>query len=192
MLPEFPVAHDAIQTAWNETFFKALGFSDPFIAELGVRVQKEGTRAFIGDSEIEYRRASVQHQWKPVVGEGLPLNEFFALADKLGREMARQQAEHCFEILSTPGPHNAVLERSDKPLSFDDFISKMEGMEIDFDSAGMPKWPTWFLAPDAFIDLQFNREAWHLTENRKELLAQLVARKRKEFDEREDRRRLVD
>jgi hypothetical protein len=192
MLPEFPAAQDAIQKAWNEVFFKALGFSDPLIAELEFRVQKEGTRAFIGDSEMEYRKASVQHQWRPEAGKGLPFDEFFTLADKLGREMARQQAEHCFQVLSTPGPHNAVLERTDKQVSFDDFVLKMEGIELDFDKAGMPKWPMWFVAPDVYVSLQQNPEASRLTEERKQRLADLVLRKRKEFDEREARRRLVD
>ncbi len=192
MLPEFSTAQDAIQKAWNEVFFKALGLSDPLIAQIEVRVQKEGARAFIGNKEIQFKEAHVEHQWKPELGKGIPSDEFFARAERLGEEMARQQAAHCFEVLSTPGPHNAVLGKTDRPFCFDDFLSSLEGMEIDFDAAGMPKWPTGFVDGEAYASVKSNREAWALTEERHRRLAEFVERKRQEFNERETRRRLVD
>jgi hypothetical protein len=192
MLPEFPAAEDAIQKAWNRIFFEAVGLSDPLIAQLDVRVQKEGKRAFVGETEIEFKKARVEHQWKPEQGKGIPSDEFFGIAKRLGEEMARQQALHCFEVLSTPGPHNAAIEKNDRPFSFDDFLSGLEGMEIDFDAQGMPKWPTGFVTPEAFASVQNNREAWSLTDERHRRLSEFVVRKRKEFDEREARRRLVD
>ena len=106
--------------------------------------------------------------------------------------MAQQQAAHCFEALSKPGLHNAVFEKTDRPFSFEDFLSSLERMEIDFDAAGMPKWPMGFVNAEAYASVQSNREAWSLTEERQRLLAEFVELKRKEFDEREARRRLVD
>jgi hypothetical protein len=192
MLPEFPTAQEAIQKAWNEGFFKALGLSDPLVAQVEVRVQKEGTKAFIGNTEIQFKKAHVEHQWKPENGKGIPFDDFFARAESLGQEMAKQQAAICFEALSTPGPHNAVFKGSDSAFCFEDFLSSLEGMEIDFDEAGMPKWPAAFVGGEAFASLRMNRKAWSLTEERQRRLAEFVERKRKDFDERKARRRLVD
>jgi len=174
MLPEFPIAQEAIQKVWNEVFFLAMGVSDPMISQFEIRVQKEGTRAFIGNTEIQFKKAHVEHQWKPEIGKGIPHDEFFARAEHLGEEMAKQQAAICFEVLNTPGPHNTVLKKTDRPFSFDDYLSSLEGMEIDFDAAGMPKWPTGFVNAEAYASVQNNREAWSLTEVRQQRLPLLL------------------
>lgn len=192
MLPEFPVAQEAITLAWNKAFFQALGSSDPLISEIQVRVQKEGTRAFIGTNEIEFQRASVGFQWKPEKGVGIPFDEFFAIAQRMGRDMARQQAEHMFKVLSRPGPCNAVIESADGNISFDYFLSKLEEMEIDFDSKGRPQWPSFFLEPIWAAKMEQKQEEWNRNEEYRKCFANLVERKRKEFNERAARRKLVD
>jgi hypothetical protein len=192
MLPEFPIAQEAIQKAWNEVFFKAMGHSDPMLSQIEIRVQKEGTRAFIGNTEIQFKRARVEHQCKLEIGKGIPYDEFFERAEHLGKEMAKQQAAICLEVLSKPGPHNAVFTKTDQPFSFEDFLSSLEGMEIDFDAAGMPKWPTGFVGSEAYASILNNRDAWLLTEERTQRLAEFVERKRKDFNERAARRRSVD
>ena len=191
MLPEFPTAQEAIQDAWNKAFFKALGFSDPLLSGIQVRVQTEGNRAIVGASEIEFQKASVLYQAKPEVGTGIPFDEFFALARRLGANMAQQQAKHIFKVMSQPGPQNAVLESADGVFAFEDFMSALEGMEIDFDASGAPQWPTFYLAPSAAARMEEQREAWNRNDECRKRLADLVTRKRKEFDERETRRRLV-
>jgi hypothetical protein len=45
MLPEFPRAQEAIQNVWNKLMFVALGFSDPLMSQIPVRLQKEGKGA---------------------------------------------------------------------------------------------------------------------------------------------------
>ena len=192
MLPEFPAAQEAIQKAWNEVFFKALRGSNPLLARLPIRVQKEGTKAFIGNTEIQFKKARVEYQWKSEVGKGMPVDEFFAHAEHLGEEMAKQQAAICYEVLSVPGPHNAVFKGTNRPFCPDDFLSSMEGMEIDFDSAGQPMWPRTFLGSEAYASVQNNWETWSSTEEGQQRLAEFVEKKRKEFNEREARRRLVD
>lgn len=115
MLPEFPIAQEAIQKAWNEVFFKAMGSSDPMLSQIEMRVQKEGSKAFIGNTKIQFKKAHVEYQWKPEIGKGIPYDEFFARAEQLGEEMAKQQAAICFEVLSKPGPRNAVFKKTDQP-----------------------------------------------------------------------------
>ena len=192
MLPEFPAAQDAIKQAWSKAFFDGMKTSDPFLQQLEVRVQKEGTRAFVGNEEIKFQLTRVQQQCEIECGRGISFDDYLERAAQLGRDMAREQAKHCFEVLNTPGPRHAMVEKVGTGFSFDDFLEKMETMEIDFDKDGKPQWPTWYLDPVAYAAVQRDRDTFGLNPERMQRLAGLVAKKRKEFDEREARRRLVD
>jgi len=193
MLPEFPNAQEAIKKAWNRRLFKALGFSDPLISRIPLHVQREGNKAMVGATETKFRMLKAEHQWKPAIGQGIPLDDFFALADRLGDDMARQQAQHTMEILAEqPSTRHSVLKKTEGSFSFDDVLSELERMEIDFDERGMPMWPTVFLGTPALQSFVQNSKAHELNEERRKRMSDLVARKRKEFDEREARRRLVD
>jgi hypothetical protein len=191
MLPEFPRAYDAIQKVWKRVLFNAAGFSDPLISQLTVRVQREGHRAFLGESETEYKAQRVSHQWKPEVGKGMPTEEFFRLPLRIGKEIAIKQAKGVFEAMSEPSPHTGTLSKSDGPLTFDLWLEKMESFDLDFDEKGVPRWPQWFVSEEAMAEFraQMKRD---LTPEQRQRQAELVARKRKQFDERENRRRLVE
>lgn len=191
MLPEFPRAFDAIQKVWNRLLFDAAGLSDPLISQMKVRVQREGHRAFLGEAETEYKKQSVSYQWQPEIGKGMPTEDFFGLPVRLGKEMAMKQAKGVFKALSQPSAHTGSLSKEDGPITFDLLLKKLESFEVEFDDNGTPRWPTWFLSEDAMAELREHSKE-KLTQEQTELMAALVARKRKEFDERENRRRLVD
>jgi hypothetical protein len=192
MLPEFPRAHDAIQKVWNRILFDAAGFSDPLISQVAIRVQREGHRAFTGEFETEYKPHSVSHQWHPQVGKGVSTEDFFGTPARIGREMAMQQAKVVFEAMLEPSPHVGTLDQSEGPLTFDLWIKKMEDFELDFDENGLPRWPQWFVSEEIMNHFQSQMSAGGLTPEQTERQADLVTRKRKEFDERENRRRLVE
>jgi len=192
MLPEFPRAYDAIQKVWNRILFDAAGFSDPLISQIAVRVQREGHRALQGEVEIDYKPMSIAHQWKAEVGKGMSTDEFFDLPFRLGKEMATGQAREVFETMSQPTPRSGSIARSEGPLTFERWLSKMEGFEIDFDEHGVPRWPQCFLSEDALGEIKASMNDGKLTAEQNQQMLELVAKKRKEFDERETRRRLVE
>jgi hypothetical protein len=192
MLPEFPRAYDAIQKVWNRIMFDAAGFSDPLISQIAVHVQREGHRSLQGESEMEYKPISVSHAWKPEIGKGMSTEEFFGLPLRLGKEMATGQAKNVFEAMSQPTPRSGSVRRSEGPLTFELWISKMEAFEIDFDEQGIPRWPQWFVSEDALSEVKASMGEGKLTPEQNQRMAELVARKRQEFDEREAHRRLVE
>jgi hypothetical protein len=192
MLPEFPRAYDAIHKVWNRVLFNAAGFSDPLVSQLTVRVQREGHRAFLGESETEYKAQSVSHQWKPEIGKGIPTEEFFGLPLRIEKEIAMKQAKGVFEAMSKPSPHTGTLSKSDGPLTFDLWLKKMESFDLDFDKNGVPRWPQWFVSEEAMAEFRAQMNQGALTPEQTQRQAELVAHKRKEFDERENRRRLVE
>lgn len=192
MLPEFPRAYDAIQKVWNRLLFDAAGNSDPLISQVMVRVQREGHRAFLGESETEYKRHSVSYQWKPEIGKGMPTQQFFELPMQLGRDMAMQQAKGVFAAMEKPSAYIGKVSKEDGPFTFDLWLTKMDSFEIDFDQDGKPKWPQWFLSQEAMDEFRAHGSAEGLNAEQSARLSELVRRKRQQYDERENRRRLVD
>jgi len=190
MLPEFPRAYDAIQKVWNQLLFNALGFSDPFISQVPLRVQKEGHRAFLGESEFDYKKSSSSYNWTPESAKGIPTEEYFEIPKRVGQEMAAAQAKDAFSVIAKPTPRSGVINKTDGPFTFDLWLSKMDAMEIDFDEAGIPIWPQWFLSEELIAQVQTIMQ--ELNSENQQRWAELVAKKRKEFDEREARRRLVE
>lgn len=190
MLPEFPRAHDAIQKVWHRILFDAAGSSDPLISDVPIRAQREGHRTFFGESEMDYKKESVSHTWEPKIGEGIPTEEFFGLARRMGEEIATNQARRVFAAMSEASLKTGTIEKSEGPLTFDLWLKKMDAFELDFDEKGTPIWPQWFLSEE--VVGEFRAALAEPTPEQKERRAELVARKRKEFDERESRRRLVE
>lgn len=192
MLPEFPKARRKMLDLWNKAFFKGLNGADAFLSQIRVRAQKEGTVMQIGDDNMKYKRISVNSSFKIKEGEGMKFDEFFASPMKLGVEMAGQQAKTIYEKMKVPSPHGAPLEWKPGELKFEQILELWEKMEIDFGDDGKPRWPTMVLVPDAKAELMAKLPTWHEDPEYRKKWAELVERKRKEFDERETRRRLVD
>jgi hypothetical protein len=192
MLPEFPKARRRLNEIWNQAMFAAFHGADPFIAQIPGRAQKEGNAAFLGGREIAFEKGSTKSSFPIREAEGMSLEEYLATAVKLGSELGRQRAKGVFEgISSQPSPH-AVPLKWDGPLTFNHIIDTWERMQIDFDAKGEPIPPQVLLNAPAYAEIKEKLPMWLEDAEFKRLWAGLLARKRKEFDEREACRRLVD
>ena len=177
---------------WSKAFFFGMNGCDPILSQIPVRVQKEGDSAHIGGSKMEYKKLSVSTSFDIKEGEGMTVDDFIDLPVSLGDQMAGQQAKSIFEMLQKPSPHGVPLAWKTGELKFEHILENWEKMEIDFGNDGQPRWPTHFLQPAAMAEFKEKLQEAHNTPECREKWAQLVERKRKEFDEREARRRLVD
>ena len=192
MLPEFPKARRKMLDLWNTAFFNGMNGGDAFLSQIPVRVQKEGDAAQIGDGDMEYKLCSVGFSFTPKDAEGMSGEEFFGAPLSLGAQMAGQQAQTLYSKLMTPSPHGMPLEWKPGELQFDQMLAVWEKMEVDFGIDGMPQWPTFVLQPEAHAEVLAKLPLWHEDPECRKKWAALVLQKRKEFDERETRRRLAD
>lgn len=192
MLPEFPKSRRKMTDLWSEAFFCGLNGTEAFLSQIAVRAQKEGDAAQIGGVNIKYTKLSVGSSFKPNAGEGMSDEEFFNSAFSLGEQMAGEQAKVVFEKMKVPSPHGMPLEWKPGELRFEQILDIWEKMEIRFGDDGMPQWPMIVLAPAAKAEFYDKLQKLHENPEYREKWARLVERKRKEFNEREARRRLVD
>ena len=79
-----------------------------------------------------------------------------------------------------------------QPLQFQQVLDVWEKMQIDFGPDGLPIWPQVVLNAKGYDEFQKKLPEWQQDPECNRKWADLVERKRKEFDEREARRRLVD
>jgi hypothetical protein len=164
---------------------------DPLISDIPIRMQKEGHTANLGDADMEYKKVSVTASMPLRIAEGMSVREFYESAERMGNQMAEQQAKEIFEKMSEPSPAGQTFTFVGEP-TFDDIVSLWEKMEVRFDSTGKPIWPTIVSSPEGTEAIQ--RVLKHAAEDTlsRQKWAALVEKKRKEFDEREARRRLVE
>lgn len=177
---------------WNMSFFNGLKGNESYLTEIPVRVQKEGGAAFVGGGDMDYKRLSVTSSFSISNAEGMSAADFFSTPFKLGAEMAGQQAKVLFDAMSKPSPHGMPFQWKPGELKFEQLLEIWEKMEVDFDSDGKPKWPMMFIPPEANEELKECLRKGHENAASHKKWQELVDHKRKEFDEREARRRLVD
>jgi hypothetical protein len=111
MLPELPKARQRMLEMWNKAFFLGFHSSDPFVAQIPIRAQKEGKAASIGGGDIKYQKMSVTSSFKAREAEGMTVEEFFGMATKLGKDLGGEQAKGVFQAMSKPTPHGILLRQ---------------------------------------------------------------------------------
>jgi hypothetical protein len=192
MLPEFPKGRRKMLDLWNAAFFSGMNGADAFVSKIPVRVQKEGKTAHIGGGEMDYKLCSVNFSFPARDAQGMTEEEFLGAPFRLGSQMAGEQAKLVYEVLKTPSPHGMPLEWKKGELQFDQVLAIWDKMEVNFGADGLPQWPTIVLHPEARAELMEKLRAWHNDPECRRKWGELVSRKRKEFDERQAHRRLVD
>lgn len=192
MLPEFATARQKMHDLWNRAMFAGLHGSDHVLAEMPVRVQKEGNTAFVGDKEIEHQTCRAEYSFPRKDAEGLSIDEFIGGAMDLGRQIGEQQARQMFEVMKEPTPHSQAVTWTIGQITFDQIIDAWSNMQIDFGLDGLPRWPTIVVSPEAHAELNQKMPLWLKDEECKRMWAELTDQKRKDWNEREARRKLVD
>lgn len=192
MLPEFANARRKMIDLWNQAMFAGLHGSDPLLADLPMRVQREGDKASIGDKDMEYKTCRVEFKLDARDAEGMSFSDFVEGAFHVGKQMAEQQARHLFETLAEPTPHSRMMPWKLGEVTFDDLLDVWRTMQIDFGTDGLARWPTIVVSPEAHTELAEKMPLWLENAECMRKWGELAEQKRTEWNEREACRKLVD
>jgi hypothetical protein len=189
MLPEFPKAKKRMEEIWMAAMVAGMQ-SDPLLAGISVRVQKEGRRAMVDGSEMNYVPASVTHIVETGVARGQTVAEFYDSAEAIGKQMGEQRAKHMFKVMEQP---SAAFQPFDfgPDATFDDILGVWDKLFVRFQD-GKPQWPQIFSNAAGVERIHEIIEQSLEDPTCRAKWQALVDKKRKEYDEREARRRLVD
>ena len=197
MLPDFPKIKKKHGEAINK-YLKDLIHQDPLF--LGIRVEHhfEGSRMSYktveGEpNETEYQAASSEFQIKKedVIAKGA-----MAYVENLrdaAEEMKRQKAGYLFEKMKEVTDKTGnVVNGKGQPFSFELFVEMIKKIWIDFDEDGKPIMPTMVVSPELGEKLRVILPEWEKKPEYKKIIDDIIEKKRKEWNDRESHRKLVD
>jgi hypothetical protein len=191
MLPELPKARRAMFDLWMRQVFFGFDKGAHRVSNLRVHNQREGNSARIGDSQIDYRKISATYSHPKRFAEGMTSDEFIRSARELGDSLGKQRLEGITDELERNPNSGAVAFDLKTPITFDSFLVLVGKVRIDFDSNGaaiLPEFNDERVQAKIIQDLK----VWLQNPEFSTRWDTLIQQKRKDFNEREAHRRLVD
>ena len=197
MLPDFPKIKKKHVEAINK-YLKELIHQDPLFSGIRVEHHFEGSRMSYktvdGEpNETEYQAASSEFQVKreDVIAKGA-----MAYVENLrdaAEEMKRQKAGYFFEKLKEVTDKTGnIVNGKGQPFSFELFVESIKKIWIDFDEGGKPIMPTMVVSPELGEKLRVILPEWEKNPEYKKTIDDIIDKKRKEWNDRESHRKLVD
>ena len=193
MLPDFPkVKRKYIEAI--DGYLKVLMQQDPLF--WGIREERhlEGNRMLYGTmdgdiSQADYKVASSESTIKreDIIAKGV--EAYLEQIGNVAEEMKRQKAEVMFsKIREVTDKTGNVVNAKGRPLDFELYLEVLKKMWIDFDEDGKVRLPTIVVAPEQGDKLDALMPVWLNDPKFKEV----IEMKRKEWNDRESNRKLVD
>jgi len=197
MLPDFPKIKKKHVESINK-YLKELIHQDPLFSGIRVEHHFEGSRMSYktvdGEpNETEYQAASSEFQVKreDVIAKGA-----MAYVENLrdaAEEMKRQKAGYFFEKMKEVTDRTGnVVNGKGHPFSFELFVESIKKIWIDFDEDGKPIMPTMVVSPELGEKLRVILPEWEKNPEYKKTIDDIIDKKRKEWNDRESHRKLVD
>jgi hypothetical protein len=197
MLPDFPRLKTEIQK------LLAMGLEDrirqdPLFSQMRQVRFFEGDKWAIGRTHGDVDQSSftkivaevpVKHD--DVISKGVMA--FVENVGVLAKQIQQQQATILFDAINKATTVTGnVVDAKGRPFTFELFLEMIEKMELSFDDEGNPHMPSLIVHPAMAAKIQENRAEWEANPEYKERLDEIIARKRREWNDRESHRELVD
>lgn len=197
MLPDYPSIKKKIQKKFVEAIKKKIK-KDPLLSQIRTRLVNEGdvitSSSIDGYSEIielKLISAKLEITKEEVVRKGP--DAFFSRVDEIAEEIAKQQSQSIFKKIGEVTERTGqIVNAKSKPLSPQLILEALEKVAIDFDEYGNPIFPTLVLHPNQYEKIKDEIPKWESDPELRRKHKELIEKKRKEWIDRENRRKLVD
>lgn len=197
MLPDFP----SIKSELKKNFLEILRLSEQkysfILSEIGQRKIMEGNKHSIVSESGEVKISPI----KPIktsieipkeLFENLTPEAIINKIDEAGQKIADQKSVFLFEgIKSATEEVGNTLDLKGRKFSIDDFFSMLDQMWIDFDEEGKPYLPTIVISPSLADSIQKEMIKLEKDPDTKDRFTEIIKRKKREWLERENSRKLV-
>lgn len=198
MLPDFPNIKKYIEEEFNYRIKGKIN-EDPFLSRIRKKRIHEGNR--MTSSSMEGHTES--SEFKSIASEFTEIsrdeiiekgvNAFDSRIDTMSEEFMNQLSQSFFkkmhEVTETTGN---IINANGRSISPEVILEALEKVTIDFDEFGNPLLPALILHPEALEKIKDKIPKWETDPNLQRKHRELIERKRREWDDRESRRKLVD
>lgn len=197
MLPDFPTVKKKIGDDFNKKIREKIN-TEPFLSQIGRKRVHEGniltSSSIEGYTESrEYKRISSDFSISPdeIIEKGV--DAFFSQIDKISEELIKQQSQMFFKKMEEVTERTENIVNAKGKFSLEVYLEALEKVTIDFDEFENPLLPSLILNPKDLEKIKDEIPKWNVDPNLwKTCLELLVEKKRREWRDREGRRKLVD
>lgn len=197
MLPDFPEIKKKIRQRINQYFAQAEKQYSGFISEIPQKKIMEGK----GSKLIRENGALVKNKTKELSVkieipkhkfENLGPTEILELINKAAKQMAEKKAIMVFD-----GIKNAVeevgnnIDLKGKKFKIQDFFKMLESIWIEFDENGQAYFPTLVVGPELADSIKEEMKKLEEDPETKKRFIKIMEKKKLEWNERENNRKLV-
>jgi hypothetical protein len=197
MLPDYPSIKRKIKKKFVEAVEKEIQ-KDPLLSTIKSHHVREGDRltssSIDGYSEsVEYKTMTAKFEItkEEIINKGP--DAIFSKVDELAKEMVKQKSQLIFnkmeEVTERTGQ---VVDAKSKPLSPQLILEGLEKVAIDFDEYGKPIFPSLVLSHDQYEKIKDKIPKWEADPEFQKKHKELIEKKRQEWIDRENCRKLVD
>jgi hypothetical protein len=197
VLPQFPKSQKALDELWLELAKRPVA-QGPMLGSLPRKPMREGnaseSQTIQGEvSRTKFRKHSSSISISYPDGKGLTFDQFCAKASELGKQLAQEISKTVFDKLNeiTKETGNEVTFSKGEGIQYKHLFELIEKTEVDYDENGEP-FSSFFCGSEFYEDVRKKMPEWEKDPEFQSRLKELHARKKREFREREARRRLVD
>jgi len=199
MLPDFPLLKQDIVDQILVPAFEKPRLEDPLLGNIRSTIQHEGDQSSYQTVEGNIKDQPYQkfHEDMQILPEDVIDHDLSFMIDKfseMGLSAATQLAQYSFSFINSVVKETGnSIDAKGKTVTPDLILEALEKIPIDFDDkTGMAKFPTFYISPtqkevyqkaiaDAKADPEFKKR-----------FDKMVERKKEEWHDRENNRKLVD
>ena len=197
MLPDFPKIKKKHVETINKLLKEAIQ-QDPLFSGIREEHHFEGSRMSYktvdGEAdETDYQVASSEFVVKreDVIAKGAMayVENIRGAAEEMKKQKARYLFDKMKEVTDKTGN---VVDGKGRPFSFELFVESIRKIWIEFDENGNPHMPTMIVSPEIAEKLRVLLPEWDKNPENKKIIDEIIEGKRKEWNDRESHRELVD
>lgn len=198
MLPDFPSVKKEVSDHLLKIFKNfAKQEMGPF-SGVAYTMQHEGRKGSYSTMEgkvvnQDYQRMEVAYEIKLSDVPTMTFEDVLKILKEKGGEMGSQMGKYFFKTVNQVIDETGnVVDAKGKPFSLDLMYETLEKMEIPFDENGNPRLPTLVVNPQTMEKVREAIEKEKTEKKYEQRHKQLIELKRKEWNEKQSDRKLVD
>jgi hypothetical protein len=198
MLPDFPNIKAKIIKDLNQ-YIRKLTSQDSFMSTIKAEKHFEGNKmlSIMSDGQKdeteyrEFRTSTIEINKTDVLTKGGP-QCLLEHAQSMAEELKQQKSKLLFETLNSITDKSGQITQGKGELTPNVLLEALDKLEIDFDENGQFEAPSLVVSPEMYAKLQSKIPEWDKDVIHRKKYDALIERKRKEWNDRESNRKLVD
>lgn len=196
MLPDFPRIKKKHGEAINK-YLRNLMRQDILFSDIREEQQFEGNRMEIktetGEIDrTEYKQLSTSYNIKreDVITKGPAafIENIHTMAEEVQKQKAKLFFDKMHEITKKTGN---IIDGKGQPFTHEMFLDTLRKIWIEFDDEGKPMMPTMIVSPELGSKIKERLPEWEANSEYKKQFEEVMEQKRKEWNDRESHRKLV-